>query len=229
LSIGGTSCVLTSEYSTEHASLCGNIWNTKKRITKTTVRFVNILSILIIFYTSQENYENPVELIDLFLFTLSLYIISHSGYISNKRLRLPGRQGGDKMPVSDNVISDQIKELKDFRNWQNRPEISFLPKIVDEGEKISAITVGLYIESKWLLTLTDRRIILIHRKFLEALSDEILLKDICSLTLKKGLLFSRMDFLTKDDRELTIESIMKKDADKIMEIIISEWPDIKIS
>ncbi|SRR6056297_3224857 len=125
------------------------------------------------------------------------------------------------MTVSAEYIKEQLNSLKESRRWINRREIGFLPKIVEEGENIHAMTVTLSKEKKWLLALTDQRIVLIHRMMFDAEKDEISLETISNFKINNGLFFSKIDLDLFDGGKRTFDSIMKKDAKKIAGLLDS--------
>jgi len=125
------------------------------------------------------------------------------------------------MTVSVEYIKEQLNSLKESRRWANRREIGFLPKIVEEGENIHALTVTLSNEKKWLLALTNQRIVLIHRMMFDAEKDEISLEIISNFKINNGLFFSKIDLDLFNGSKRTFDSIMKKDAKKIAGLLDS--------
>lgn len=125
------------------------------------------------------------------------------------------------MAVDASYVKKQLSRLGDFKRWTNRPEIGFLPKIMEKDERLLGLTVSLHNEKKWLFSLTDRRIILIHRKLFDAESDYIPHDRILCFNEKKGFLFSRIDISTSLGKR-SFDSIIKKDASRITLLMRSE-------
>ena len=115
------------------------------------------------------------------------------------------------MPIDESSIRGQILKLKDFRRWSNKNELIFLPQLMEEEEIVKGLTSVLYKERKWLMILTDRKVIFLYRKMIDGIQESISLSDIVSVSCETGLMFARL-ILRTDKKEMNLESILKKDA-----------------
>lgn len=122
------------------------------------------------------------------------------------------------MPIDESSIRGQILKLKDFRRWSNKNELTFLPQLMVEEEIIKALTSVLYNERKWLMVLTDRKVIFLYRKMIDGIQESIPLSDIVSVSCETGLMFARL-ILQTDKKEMNLDSILKKDALVIKELL----------
>lgn len=122
------------------------------------------------------------------------------------------------MTTDIQAISEQIYALKDFKRWGRKNELQFLPQLMDEDEHIRALTSILYMERKWLFIVTDKKIIFLYRKILNGFQQTIPLSDITSVSCVKGLMFAKLRIETGDN-EMVLESILKKDALLIRDIL----------
>jgi len=125
------------------------------------------------------------------------------------------------MAVSEDTVAEQIARLTDCRKWTSKREIFFLPRIIQPEETILGLTSALFREHKWLVTVTDRRIIFLRQKLMEGIQDEIALSDLEKVESRTGLLFGEIHLLTTRGESLTIGSIMKKDVQSLTSIISS--------
>ncbi|MBN1333440.1 MAG: PH domain-containing protein [Synergistales bacterium] len=116
------------------------------------------------------------------------------------------------MAVAEKIVAEQLKALPDFRKWNNKGEIAFLPRILEPDEKILGLTAALYRDHKWLVTVTDKRIIFLRRKLMEGITDQLLMEGIESVKSETGFLFGRIIIGTRKGETLEINSVMKKDA-----------------
>jgi len=116
------------------------------------------------------------------------------------------------MAVEEKFVTEQLKELADFRKWHNKSEIDFLPRFLVPDEKILGLTGALYRDHKWLVTVTRKRIIFLRRKLMEGITDQLLLEDIGSVIAETGFLFGRIIIGTRHGETVEISSVMKKDA-----------------
>lgn len=122
------------------------------------------------------------------------------------------------MPIDESSIRGQILKLKDFRRWSNKNELNFLPQLMEEDEIVKALTSVLYKERKWLMVLTDRKVIFIYRKMIDGIQESIPLSEIVSVSCETGMMFARL-ILQTDKKEMDLESILKKDALIIRELL----------
>ena len=123
------------------------------------------------------------------------------------------------MAVSEKTVAEQIAGLTDCRKWNNKREIAFLPRIIQPEETILGLTSALFREHKWLVTVTDRRIIFLRQKLMEGIQDEIALTDLERVESRTGFLFGEILLLTTRGENLAIGSVMKKDVQLITSII----------
>ena len=61
------------------------------------------------------------------------------------------------------ALRQQIAALGEIDSFGTRKEIAHLAEIIAPGEKISALTSGLMNGNTWLVTCTDRRVILLTK------------------------------------------------------------------
>lgn len=134
-------------------------------------------------------------------------------------------RNGSEMAITERHLAEQLNNIPEFRKWKNKNETGFLPEILDPSEKVLAVTSALYREHKWLITVTDSRIIFLRRKFMEGIIDQISLEEIDSVSLKTGFLFGELLLASKKGKSLKITSVMKKDATLINDIIKREIAD----
>lgn len=87
-------------------------------------------------------------------------------------------------------INAQIKALPNRYIFYTRKEIRYLPKILNEGERILAITSG-YIDARtWLLVCTTHRVLFLHRGLLWGLHQvQMNLDRLQSIDSSYGLIF----------------------------------------
>ncbi len=122
------------------------------------------------------------------------------------------------MPVDESSIRGQILRLKDFRRWSNKTELNFLPQLMEGEEIVKALTSVLYKERKWLMVLTDRKVIFLYRKIIDGIQETIPLSEIVSVSCETGLMFARL-ILQTDEKKMNLDSILKKDAQIIKELL----------
>lgn len=48
------------------------------------------------------------------------------------------------MALDEKTVYEQIRKLEDSKRWFRKSEILYLPKIMNEDEKIKAIMIGMY-------------------------------------------------------------------------------------
>ncbi len=122
------------------------------------------------------------------------------------------------MPIDESSIRGQILRLKDFRRWSNKTELNFLPQLMEGEEIVKALTSVLYKERKWLMVLTDRKVIFLYRKIIDGFQETIPLSEIVSVSCETSFMFARL-ILQTDEKEMNLDSILKKDAQIIKELL----------
>lgn len=122
------------------------------------------------------------------------------------------------MTIDESSLRNQILELKDFRKWANKNELLFLPQLMENTEKIKAVTSVLYIERKWLLVITDKKLIFLYRKIMNGIQETVPVSAIESFTCKTGIMFARLTIQT-DTKTMVLDSILKKEALLIRDIL----------
>jgi lambda repressor-like predicted transcriptional regulator len=88
-----------------------------------------------------------------------------------------------------------------------------------EGEEVLALTSGIMDGNTWLLTVTDRRILLLDKGMIFGLKQlDMPLSQIKSVSHKKGLLFGEI-LIDTGGQIKTVKNISKNDAPKVCAII----------
>lgn len=125
------------------------------------------------------------------------------------------------MPISKEQFQTQLDALGDFHRFFTAPELRFLPDILSDGEKVRAITSGLYEGKTWLVVITSRRLIFLDKGFLFGLRQlDMPLSQISTVSHKSGLFFGELQVSTSAGSK-SIGSIPKKDILKLTSIISS--------
>lgn len=116
-------------------------------------------------------------------------------------------------------VENQLKALGDFHQWFTRKEIQHLPAVLSNGEKIKALTSGLYQGNSWLITVTDQRLLFLDKGMVFGLKQvELPLRQISAMSHKTGLLFGEIHIATGGGKSV-IQSIPKGEVAKIAAII----------
>jgi|GEM_PF-1686817 len=122
------------------------------------------------------------------------------------------------MPVDESSVREQIWNLEKFRKWSRKNELVFLPQMMEDGENIMGLTSVLYKERKWLLVVTDRKLILLYRKLVDGYEKTLPIAHVISASCEAGLMFAKLVIVTKKDR-ITFDSVIKGDAIAIRDIL----------
>lgn len=122
------------------------------------------------------------------------------------------------MPLEESSVREQIWNLSRFRRWSNKNELVFLPQLMEKDENIMGLTSVLYAERKWLLVVTDRKLVLLYRKIVNGFEQTIPLSDIISVSCKKGFMFAKLTVGTRKG-EMIFDSVIKNDALAIKDIL----------
>lgn len=123
------------------------------------------------------------------------------------------------MPVDATVIEAQIKALGKLDTFGTKKEIRELPGIIAEGETILGMGSGMMDGNTWLITVTDRRVILLDKGLVFGLKQlELPLARIKSVTHKTGLMFGEILIDTGGDTK-KVQNMMKADAPKLAGLI----------
>jgi len=123
------------------------------------------------------------------------------------------------MPISKDQLKTQLDALGDFHRFFTAPELRYLPDILSDGEKVRAITSGLYEGKTWLVVITNRRMIFLDKGFLYGLRQlDMPLSQISTVSHKSGMFFGELQVSTSAGTK-SIGSIPKKDILKLTSII----------
>ncbi len=150
-------------------------------------------------------------------------ISADSYYCRHCKRNLPTVDGKPSFRKDGSVDPDsfdqQLKALGDFHQWFTRKEINHLPEILSKGERIRALTSGLYQGNTWLITVTDQRLLFLDKGMMFGLKQvELPLKQISALSHKTGLMFGEIHISTSGGNSV-IQSIPKSEVAKIAAII----------
>lgn len=103
------------------------------------------------------------------------------------------------------------KEMHDLRFFTDR-ELYYLPKLLHDNEQILAFTSGYMSNHTWLLTLTDRRIILLNKSLVYGMEQIVIpLYKVNNITFETGLIFGTI-FITDGAEEHKIKNVWKATA-----------------
>ena len=123
------------------------------------------------------------------------------------------------MAVDKKVVDEQIKKLGDFNRWFTKKEIKYLPRVLDEGEEVKAMTSGVHEGTTWLIVVTTRRIIFLDKGMIYGLKQmEMPLTQITSVSHKTGLMLGEIEINTAGGKK-KIETMSKKDVPKVAAIV----------
>ena len=101
------------------------------------------------------------------------------------------------------------KELGDDRFFTKK-ELNYLPEILQDGEQILAFSSGLMNGNTWLISLTDRRIILLDKGMIYGLKQEsIPLNRVNAVSGSTGLFFGKI-IITDGAKDREITMVWKK-------------------
>jgi hypothetical protein len=123
------------------------------------------------------------------------------------------------MPVSKEVVEQQLKNIGDFYQWFTKKEIKHLPKVLDEGEVINAITSGLHDGNTWLIVVTYKRVLFLDKGMIYGLKQiEIPIRQISAISHKIGLFMGIIEISSSGGKKI-IENIRKRDVAQVAKII----------
>jgi hypothetical protein len=123
------------------------------------------------------------------------------------------------MPVTTEVIDQQLNAIPAFQVWFTRREITALPEIISAGETIKGLSSGLYQGTTWLLVLTDRRVLFLDKGMLFGLKQvELPLSQISGLSHKIGLLFGKIDIHTSGGHQ-EIDQLPKTEVKNLANVL----------
>lgn len=133
--------------------------------------------------------------------------------------------------IDPDSVESQLQALGDFHQWFTKKEIQHLPAVLSKGERIKALTSGLYQGNTWLITVTDQRLLFLDKGMVFGLKQvELPLKQISALSHKTGLLFGEIHISTSGGKSV-IQTIPKGEVAKIAAIIsslIREAHEVKV-
>ncbi|MFC1807880.1 PH domain-containing protein [Candidatus Omnitrophota bacterium] len=123
------------------------------------------------------------------------------------------------MPLDVNIVAEQIKQLGDFHEYFTKKEIAYLPSILNEGEKIHAMTSGLYEGNTWLIVVTNNRLVFLDKGMIYGLKQvELPLYQISGIAHKTGIAFGKIEISTSAGSK-TIDMILKQYVVKVTQTI----------
>jgi len=123
------------------------------------------------------------------------------------------------MPVTKEVVDQQLKNIGDFSVWFTKKEIKYLPEVLDDGEIISAITSGLSDGNTWLIIVTHKRVVFLDKGMVYGLKQiEIPIRQISAISHKTGLVQGTIEISSSAGNKV-ITNILKKDVVKVARII----------
>ncbi len=123
------------------------------------------------------------------------------------------------MPVTKEIIDEQLKRLGNVNQWFTRKEIKYLPEVIDESETICAITSGLYNGNTWLIVVTQKRVLFLDKGMLYGLKQvEIPIKQISGITHHVGLVLGKIEVASSGTIKV-IEAIKKEDVGRVAYVI----------
>jgi hypothetical protein len=133
---------------------------------------------------------------------------------------IDGKPSFDKAGTADpDSVENQLKALGDFHQWFTRKEILHLPAVLSKGEKIKALTSGLYQGNTWLITVTDQRLLFLDKGMVFGLKQvELPLRQISALSHKTGLMYGEIHIATGGGNSV-IQSIPKGEVAKVASVI----------
>lgn len=125
------------------------------------------------------------------------------------------------MSVEKYVVEEQIAALGGFHCCLTWKERAYLHKVIAPGETLRALTEGFLEGSIWLVTVTDRRVLLLDKGFFYGLKQmEFPLSHISSVSYKTGLAFGRIQLFAAGGAR-RIEMVRKRDVPKVAHIVSS--------
>lgn len=125
------------------------------------------------------------------------------------------------MPVSKDVVEQQLRELRDFHQFFTSKEIRYLPEILATGETIYGITSGFFEAKTWIIVVTDLRLLFLDKGMFYGLKQiDMPLSKISSVSQKTGLIFGEIEVATTFGSK-KISSIPRKSVIKIASILAS--------
>ena len=123
------------------------------------------------------------------------------------------------MPVSQEQIDEQLKNVKRFEEFFVKKEIKFLPSVIREGEIIRALVSGMYEGSTWLVVATSQRVLFLDKSMFGGLKQmQIPLTSISSIQHKTGFLSGEV-ILTASTAAKMIEQIPKQGVSWFAEVL----------
>lgn len=123
------------------------------------------------------------------------------------------------MPVDISVVDAQMRAIGVVSTFGTKKEVRELPRILSPGENIRGMASGFMDGNTWLITVTDRRIILLDKGMIYGLKQlELPISQIKSVTSKVGLVFGEI-LIDTGGQTQKMENMQKVDAPKIANII----------
>jgi hypothetical protein len=123
------------------------------------------------------------------------------------------------MPVDASAVEAMIRSLGALDTFGTKKEIRELPKILTPGETIRGLGSGMMDGNTWLITVTDRRIILLDKGLVYGLKQlDIPIHKIKSVTHKTGLMFGAL-LIDSGAQIKTMDNMRKADAPRLAGLI----------
>ena len=94
------------------------------------------------------------------------------------------------MPVDQLQVNEQLKTLSTFSQFGTKKEIAALPEILNTQETIHALGSGMMDNHKWIIVVTDQRILFLDKGMVYGLKQkEIPINTISGISHEVGMLF----------------------------------------
>lgn len=123
------------------------------------------------------------------------------------------------MPVSKEVIDEQLQSVPRTQEFFTKKEIAFLPEVIAEGEVIKAIHSGTYEGNTWLIVVTTRRLLFLDKGMFYGLKQvELPLSQISGITYKVGLLLGKIMISTSGGNQV-IDNLQKLEVTPLANLI----------
>lgn len=123
------------------------------------------------------------------------------------------------MPAEREVVAEQMAALGGFHSWFTWKERAYLHNVLAAEESILAMTSGLLEGRAWLVTVTDRRVLLLDKGLFYGVRQmELPLSHISSVAYKTGLAFGMIQLFAAGGAR-RIEMVRNRDVSRVAHII----------